>query len=104
MTPCAHEWLPETQYRLRRCKHCGAHPFADALARLRWRAHRHAGTGTGEAQPRGSCYGSYEVCGEHHAHDDRCGGRNLICGQPEDMDAIALVEWIDAKLKEETKA
>lgn len=96
--PCQHEWLPETRYRIRRCKHCGAHHFADALARLRWRAHVHVGDPSGGKQPWGSCYGSYESCGEHHAHDDRCGSRNVVCGRPEDRDAVALVERIDAML------
>lgn len=32
--PCQnHEWLPETRYRFRRCKHCGAHHFEDAAER-----------------------------------------------------------------------
>jgi hypothetical protein len=95
---CAHEWLPENRYRLRRCKHCGAHPFEDALARLRYRAHVHVGDGSGQQQPHRSCYGSYETCGEHHAHDETCGSRTLICGRPEDQDAVALLEWIEARL------
>ncbi len=97
-TTCQHEWLPETQYRLRRCKHCGAHPFEDALARLRYKAHVHVGDGSGREQPRGSCYGTYEACGEHHAHDLNCGSRSRTCGQPEDRDAVALLEWIEARL------
>lgn len=90
---CAHEWLPETQYRLRRCKLCGAHPFEDALSRLRYRAHVHVGDSSGEV-PRvlGGCYGEYEPCGEHHAHDGRCGSRRLVCGRREDHDAVALLE------------
>ncbi len=98
-TPCQnHEWLPETRYRFRRCKHCGAHHFEDALARLRWRAHVHVGTADGGPQPPGSCYGSYETCGEHHLHSTTCGGRPVVCGRPEDRDAVALVEWIDSAM------
>lgn len=97
---CMHEeWLPETQYRIRRCKACGAHHIDDALARLRWRAHIHVGDASGGEQPRGSCYGQYETCGEHHMHDATCGSRVLICGQLEDKDAVALVEYIDALVK-----
>jgi hypothetical protein len=103
-SPCAHEWLSETQYRLRRCKHCGAHPFDDALARLRYRAHRHVGDASGRPRPPGpTCYGSYEPCGEHHAHDETCGSRYLICRRPDDPDAVALLEWIEARLPEATK-
>lgn len=98
--PCQHEWLPETRYRDRRCAHCGAHPFEDALRRFRRRAHVHVGTADGEPQPPGSCYGPYETCGEHHLHSTTCGGRELVCGRPEDRDAVALVEWFDAVLDE----
>jgi hypothetical protein len=95
---CSHVWLPETQYRLRRCEHCGAHPFEDALARLRRAVHVHVGDGSGGPQPHSSCYGSYETCGEHHVHDERCGGRRLVCGRKQDRDAIAILEWIEARL------
>ena len=33
------------------------------------------------------CYGRYEPCGEHHAHDNTCGARSLICRRREDPDA-----------------
>ena len=99
----AHEWLSETQYRFRRCKHCGAHPFEDAFARLRRSVHVHVGDGSGNAQPHGGCYGRYETCGEHHMHDARCGSRDLICGRSDDEDSIVIVEWIEARLKEESK-
>lgn len=99
---CQHEWLPETRYRLRRCKHCGAHPFEDALARLRYRAHVHVGSPSGAvARTPGSCYGEYEPCGELHACDAHCGSRRLICGRSEDRDAVALLEWIEARLAAE---
>lgn len=98
--PCQHVWLSENRYRFRRCEHCGARPFEDALARLRARVHVHVGDGSGRTQPHGTCYGSYEVCGEHHAHDEMCGGRRLVCGRDEDRDGIALLEWIEARVNE----
>ena len=97
---CEHEWLTETQYRLSRCKHCGAHPFEDALARLRYAAHVHDGSENGNENP-GKCYGMYETCGEHHAHTGTCGGRMLVCGRRENRDAVALLEWIEVRLKAE---
>ena len=101
---CEHEWLPETRYRLRRCKHCGAHHFDDALARLRYRAHRHVGVSSGlKREPGPTCYGDYETCGEHHMHDATCGSRTLICRRPDDPDAVALLEWIEARLPMATK-
>lgn len=33
------------------------------------------------------CYGTYEPCGEHHAHDKSCGARPLICRRDADPDA-----------------
>lgn len=38
------------------------------------------------------CYGRYEPCGEHHAHDDRCGGRPLVCGQRQDELLVAVLD------------
>lgn len=51
------------------------------LRRLRRRAHVHTDR----------CYGRYEPCGEHHAHDMKCGGRPLICGTPSDADLLLLL-------------
>lgn len=98
---CQHEWLPENQYRLRRCRHCGAHPFQDAVARLRRRVHVHAGDRSGGPQPVGTCYGSYETCGEHHAHSPTCGARTLVCDRRDDQDGIAVLRGIDALLRGE---
>ena len=56
-----------------------------ALSRLRRRAHVHVV----------SCYGSYEPCGEHHAHDNKCGGRLVVCGRAEDVDLLALLGEYD---------
>ena len=107
MLPHEHVWVPETQYRPRRCKECGAHHEDDALKRVRARAHVHKGDGSGRPQPLGSCYGEYETCGEHHAHDDTCGGRALICGRKEDRDLVAIVALVDrlqAQLKSAVEA
>lgn len=68
---------------------------SEQMNRLRWRAHVHIGTGDGKEQPPGTCYGSYETCGEHHVHDDRCGGRSLVCGVREDKDLAALLSSYD---------
>lgn len=69
----------------------------DQMRRLRFRAHVHVGTSDGRPQPPGSCYGRYEPCGEHHVHDDRCGGRDLVCGHGhrEDSDLAALLSSYD---------
>jgi hypothetical protein len=40
------------------------------------------------------CYGTYEPCGEHHAHDDQCGSRPLRCGLREDPDLVALLHYV----------
>jgi hypothetical protein len=58
----------------------------EQLARLRHRAHVHDAYW---------CYGRYEPCGEHHVHDDTCGGRSLLCRIREDKDLVALVEEYD---------
>ena len=51
------------------------------LHRLRARAHVHTD----------ACYGSYEPCGEHHAHSSTCGGRDRVCRMQEDRDLVALL-------------
>lgn len=69
----------------------------DQERRLRWRAHVHVGSARGDVkQPPGSCYGSYETCGEHHAHDDHCGIRRLVCFREQDADLAALLAAYDA--------
>jgi hypothetical protein len=72
--------------------------LSGALRRLRRRAHVHVGDASGGPQPAETCYGSYEVCGEHHVHHATCGSRSLVCGRPEDRDAVAIVEWLDSLL------
>lgn len=37
------------------------------------------------------CYGTYEPCGEHHAHDNQCGSRPILCRQMEDPDLVWLL-------------
>ena len=44
------------------------------------------------------CYGTYEPCGEHHAHDNACGARPLICRRPSDPDAPAYFAVISELL------
>ena len=62
----------------------------DQLQHLRRRAHIHSDR----------CYGNYEPCGEHHAHDNTCGSRSLICFTREDRDLCALIEDYDRVCKE----
>jgi len=38
------------------------------------------------------CYGRYEPCGEHHAHDDECGARPLCCGLREDAPLVVALD------------
>lgn len=56
------------------------------IKRLRARAHVHDDD---------YCYGQYETCGEHHLHDDKCGGRSLLCRQREDKDLVSLLAEFD---------
>jgi hypothetical protein len=44
-----------------------------------------------------SCRGLYEPCGEHHMHDDLCGGRPLICGRSETPMLCELLAELDAR-------
>lgn len=44
------------------------------------------------------CYGTYEPCGEHHAHDNACGARPLICRRPSDPDALVYFAVISELL------
>ena len=55
------------------------------IKKLRVRAHEHSE----------HCYGRYESCGEHHAHDDMCGGRSLVCQWREDKDLVQLLAEFD---------
>lgn len=61
----------------------------DDLRRLLLQVHVHANY----------CYGTYRPCGEHHAHDDSCGARPLVCGKPEDPNARRLFAIISELLQ-----
>jgi hypothetical protein len=63
----------------------------DVIKRLRRRAHVHDVY---------YCYGTYEPCGEHHVHDDKCGGRDLVCRMSEDKDLVELLAEFDRMRKE----
>jgi hypothetical protein len=58
----------------------------EQLQALRRRAHQHTSR----------CYGRYEPCGEHHAHDDKCGDRPLVCGQREEPELAMMLDEIDS--------
>jgi hypothetical protein len=37
------------------------------------------------------CYGLYQPCDKHHAHDNSCGARPLICRMREEPEAPAML-------------
>lgn len=53
----------------------------------------------GEKHGDGGCYGSYEVCGEHHAHDNKCGAHPLICHRRESGPELAALHAALAEVK-----
>ncbi len=59
----------------------------EELRELRKRAHVHTD----------GCYGVYEPCGEHHAHDEHCGSRSLVCRMREDRLLVKLLSIVDAQ-------
>jgi formate-dependent nitrite reductase cytochrome c552 subunit len=67
-----------------------------AVERVRRRAHVHTDR----------CYGPYEPCGEHHAHDATCGCRPLCCrlaNEPDLVEVIAALDEVTAELAREQK-
>jgi hypothetical protein len=69
---------------------------AERVDRALYHEHR---ARNGERYGEGGCYGWYEVCGEHHVHDDKCGARPLICCRRESGPELAALHAALAEVK-----